>query len=72
MGSSQSDGFGKMKKEAIMMYSNAVTHSGFYNIKKFLIFPLQLINISRIFSEQAALFYWFCREAVVHLLSGKK
>jgi hypothetical protein len=34
MGSLQSDGFGKMQKEAILMYWNAVKHSGLCNIKK--------------------------------------
>jgi hypothetical protein len=72
MGSLQSGGFGKMGKEAIVMFPNTVTRNGSCNIKKFFIFPLQLINIPRIFSEQTALFYWFCREVVVHLLSGKK
>jgi len=40
IGSLQSDGFGKMHKEAILMYSNAVKHSGLCNIQKILHFTL--------------------------------
>ena len=49
MGSLQSDGFGEIKKEAALLYSNAVTHSGLCCIKIFFILPLHFINVSRIF-----------------------
>jgi len=40
-------------------------------LKKFIL-PLQLINVPRIFSEQATLICLFCKVVVVHLLPGKK
>jgi hypothetical protein len=71
MGSLQSDGFENMHKEALLMYSSAVTHSGLCKVKKkIFILPLQFINVPRMFSEQATQICLFCKAVVVHLLDG--
>jgi hypothetical protein len=64
MGSLQSDGFGKMHKEVILMYSNAVKLSGLYKNKKKIVLPLQFINVPRIFAEQATLICLLCKAVV--------